>query len=229
MALRVVGQQLLAAQAATQILGQGLGHAHGKHTGFFQRAFHKRGDVAGRKDQGVVERLQLGVHQDEALFVERQARAFQPGGATGLGDPQGVVGIKSAAIARVQAARRDLDHFGLRVDSDIARLQNTRKAGSNPRVMGGQNRLTRRQQHKLKVFGIAAQRFEFVAQAVLHGQHQLHTACARAHHGYRHAAPVDWPLAGFVEQSQPALVELRNRLDRHGQRLGTRHMAHLRC
>ena len=104
MALRIVGQQLLAAQAAAQILGQGFGHAHGKHTGFFQGAFHKRGNVASREHQRVVQGLQLGVHQDEALLVQRQTCALQPVGATGLGDPHGFVGIEGASVARVHAA-----------------------------------------------------------------------------------------------------------------------------
>ena len=141
MALWVVSQQFLAAQTAAQILGQRLGHAHGKHTGFFQRAFHQRGNIARCEHQRVIQALQLGVNEDEAFVIERQARALQPGRATGLCDPHGFVGIEGAAIARVQAAGRDLHHLGMRVHLDIALLQHFDKACANAWVVCGQDRV----------------------------------------------------------------------------------------
>ena len=140
-ALWVVSQQFLAAQTAAQILGQRLGHAHGKHTGFFQRAFHQRGNIARCEHQRVIQALQLGVNEDEAFVIERQTRALQPGRATGLCDPHGFVGIEGAAIARVQAAGRDLHHLGMRVHLDIALLQHFDKACPHAWVVCGQDRV----------------------------------------------------------------------------------------
>ena len=111
---------------------------------------------------------------------------------------------------------------------DIALLQHLGKALANTLVVRGQDGVARGQQHEFQVFRVSAQGLEFVAQAVLHGQDQFHTARARAHHGNRHAAPVHRPLAGFVQQGQPALVELCNGLDRHGQALSAFNLTHLR-
>ena len=227
MALRLVSHTLLTTQTASQIVGQRLGHAHRKHAGFFQRALCKRGDVSRREHQRVVQGLQLWMDQDEAFVIECEARALQPGGATGLRDPHGFVGIESAAIACVQTAGRDLHHLGLVVDLDVARLQHLDKALAHARVVRGQDRLARGQQHKLQIFRAAPQRLAFVAQTVLHGQQQLYPARATTHHRDRHAAPVHRPLASFVQQRQPALVELCNRLDRHHQRLRTFNLLHL--
>ena len=218
----------MASQTAAQIGGQWLAHAHREDARFFQRSAEVRGNVAGRKHQGVVHRLQLRVDQNKALRIECQAGALQPRWPSGLCDPHGFIGIKSATIAGVQTAWRHLHHFGVGVHIDIAFFQHFAESRPNPRVVRGQNGFARGHQHKLQVFAAAPQGFEFVAQTILHGQQQLDAAGTTSHHSNGHATPVAGPVAGFVQQGQPALVELRNRFDRDCQRLGAFYLLDLR-
>ena len=223
----MVGLQFLAAKTAAQIGRQGLAHAHRKHARFFKGSAEVGRDVTSGKHQGVVHRLQLGVDQNEALRVERQTRALQPCGSSRLGDPKGFIGIKGATIAGVQATGRDLHHLGMRVHIDIALFQHFVELSANPSVVRGQDGFACGQQDKLQVFTAAPQRFELVAQTVLHGQQQLDPTSATADHRHRHAAAVGGPMPCFVQQGQPALVELRNGLHRNGHALSAFNQVHL--
>ena len=78
---------------------------------------------------------------------------------------------------------------------------------------------------KLQQLGVSAQRFEFILQAVLHGQQQLDAASTRAHHG--HAQNTLGVLLHPVQQCQPALVELVDGFDRHHMPRSTGHAGQL--
>jgi hypothetical protein len=83
-----------------------------------------------------------------------------------------------------------------------------------------------RKQVEAQFVGVAPQRREFPAQAVLHGQGQFHAGGPGADHGDGGGAGVG---AHACEQCQPAFVEAADRLHRHRVFGGARHLAELRC
>ena len=225
-ALRAVRFEGLSLQAAPQVVGQRRAHAHGKHAGFLQRAALHGGNVAGGKNSRIGHGLQRVGDLNEAPCVQRQARALQPRRTAGLGDPHDFVGLYYQAVAAQQAARLHVGDLGVEVQFHGALDEHALKATAHPGVVGGQNRGARADKHKRQQIGVAAQRVQFTAQAVLHGQQQFHTPSARAHHGYAQSAL--GVRLHTCQQRQPALVEAGDGFHRHGKFCCARHAAQAR-
>jgi len=225
-ALRVESHRRLIAQAQAQVLHQRWAHAHGKHTGLLQRAVGERGHIPCGEDFGVVQRLQPVVDFDEAVFVQCQTGALQPGRPTGLRDPHRFVGIEGSTVARVQATGRDLMHLRTRMHRDVALFEHAGKARAYPGVVRRQDGVARREQHKVQPIGIAPQLLQLAAQPVLHRQHQFNPARTAADHRDRESIAQQ---AHALEQIQPAEVEVGDGLHGHCVCLRAFHLAHIGC
>ena len=184
------------------------------------------GYVACGKYTRVADRLQVVVDTDKSFGVERQPGIAQPCRTSGTGHPHHLIGIDPLATHRAQAVRRYFRNRICTVHLDFARAQHGVKAPPHIRVMGWQNGGIGGEQVECQCVRVALQGTQFVAQAVLHGQRELHPAgpTTNDRNSDRAGLPTH-PL----QQSQPALVELENRLYRHRMLAGTGHLAHLRC
>ena len=92
--LRAIGSRRAALHGAAQVARQRRTLAHRKYAGLLPRMIYRGGDVAGGVDPVIAQGLQGIAHQDKAALVQLQARLAQPRGATGLGDPDNLVGIE---------------------------------------------------------------------------------------------------------------------------------------
>ena len=223
-ALRAVGFERLIEQRAAQVFGQRRTHANGEYAGLFQRPVDPRCAVTGGEDERVGFGLQGVAHPDEAGRIQRQAGAGQPGGAAGLGDPDDFIGRHALAALGLQAVFSDLHDFGFDMQRDAALGQHVFESAPHGGVVRGQDARTGGEQVHAQLVRVAPLRAQFAAQAVLHGQRQFDAAGSGADHRHRGDAGV---IAHPFQQRQPALVELADRLHRHGMRVGTRHMAQL--
>ena len=200
--------------------------AHRKHAGFLQRTVLHGRDVSGCKNGRVGQGLQRVTDLDEAPRVQRQPGVLQPRRTAGLGHPHDLVGLHHQAVGTQQAFRRHLGDLGIQVQFHRALDEHALKALAHARVVGGQNRGASAEQHKRQQVRVAAQRLQLIAQAVLHGQQQLHTARPAAHHGNaQHALRV---CLHPRQQGQPALVEAGDGFDWHGKFCRPRDVAQAR-
>ena len=71
-----------------------------------------------------------------------------------------------------------------------ARSEHLIKPLAHTGVVGGQDDIAVGEQVKDHLVRVAPQRLQYAAQAVLHGQQQLHTARTCAHHGHGRGAGV---------------------------------------
>ena len=215
----------MARYRAAQIIRQRAPHAHGEHAGLFQPVVLHAGNIAGRENKRIGDRLQAVVHQDKTFAVERQTGIAQPGRPTRARDPDNLVRVHPSALGGVQTRPRDLVHRRTPVHLYIARLQHRIEAAPHPCVVGRQDIRVGGKQVKCQFARIATEQTQLVAQAVLHGQRQFHAARATAHHRDGGGAGMQ-PHA--LQQGQPALVELEDRLDRYRVFPRARHLVPLR-
>ena len=140
---------------------------------------------------------------------------MQPRRTAGLGHPHDLVGLHHQAVGTQQALRRHLGDLGIQVQFHRALNQHPLKALAHTRVVRWQNRGASAEQHKRQQIRVAAQHLQLIAQAVLHGQQQLHTARPAAHHGNAQSA-----LSVRLhprQQRQPTLIEAGDGFDWHGK------------
>ena len=169
--------------------------------------------------------MQLFVDLDEATGIQRQSGLTQPGCATSLRDPDDLVHLHQRAVFGFDGALRHLGHFAVQMQHHLALGQHTLEGLAHAGVVGGQNVRCVAEQVKGQLVRIAPKGVQLFAQAVLHRQRQLDTACARADDSNPCFSRV---LLHAGQQGQPALIEQMNRLDRHRMVGRARHLADLR-
>ena len=226
MFLRPVRQQGSSGEDAAQVLRQRTPHPHREHAGLFEPAALHAGDIARGEHQRVVDRAQAVVYLNEPVLVQDQPGVPQPCRAARVGDPDRLVDIDPIACLGPQSDGLHLRDRSPPVHLHTARGKHCLEATLHPAVVGRQDMGVGAEQMEHYVVRITPQRAQLGMQAVLHGQQQLHATSPAPDH--RDGAATCVP-AYPLQQREPALVELEDRLHRHSMGTCAGHPVPLWC
>ena len=130
------------------------------------------------------------------------------------------------AIVCAQVTRFDMGDGTAQMNVHIAFMQCFSKCLPHPVIVGWQEFAGLIKQMKGELVGILAPGPVFVAQAMLHGQGQLHATGTGTDHANGQRAFMGF---GPLKQGQPALIETIDGFDRHGMVAGAGYIIYLRC
>ena len=135
MFLRGEAMRRPADQGAAQITGQDAPLAHRVNARFGQRPADEGGNVAGRENIFVADRLERVRDLDEAMSVKREARPGEPRRGSRFGDPQNFVGFVKPAVVGAETARYNLDDGAAHMDGHFPLRENARKVLARSRIV----------------------------------------------------------------------------------------------
>ena len=186
---------------------------YGKHARFFAGVVQHVGDVAGGENVVVIFHLQGIAHSQEQPFIQSQTCFFQPFRAASPGYPKHFVGVQGFTGIRDQQPFLNLGNWRSEVDLHTAIGQRLAEKLAHFRVVGGKDLVFGIKEVEAELSGVFATLLQFIPEAELHRQGELHTASA---------SPDDsngqWTFVVFNsgEQGKPAGIKTGNRFYRNG-------------